>query len=698
MTKRWGGPSLDLTTTVTYSTGLGEEKKGEAMRIEYRRFGIRPRAVSHCSLAAPSSNGDLARSQPKEPSLVSPSFVPPMHSQNMTITPDTLALSSKFGHSLSFSSHLRTLVPHLSPNHLPSRELNSTFFYSAGIAHLSYAKGRSQLPPPYGVQDRDLLFHTTHSRVLRFYDLPPLPSVFLHSLFLEAVRENKSRLPIPKSLWARRAECAGIGSTDDGVWAVFGTHEEARSALTAFGAAVSISPALESDLEPLHTLQKIQFRAVTDLSMPTESPITTNDLASCDLISKQMGSIWSSRPRRSPDATSASASGITLSSNPPSPRNVFRLGDWMCPSPSCAAHNFGRNFTCIGCGCPRPSTSHVISRSPFPIINSAQVSSPRFAGAVGSQMPASLSHRIPHVLTPSGRAFSVGGRVQNVSSDPLFSCFLFWPDNEPLPEQGQIRPGNIVGVPHPPILNTGNRGPIEHQPGDWVCKKCGYHNWRRRKVCQTCYPYAEGNGDSIPAAVQADRIKRLRDALTTTLSPSLPPIHCAAVEYPSQSPFAHIQHSNDCFLTTCRCRTSWSPALPSRDQAGGELGSRHSKDTIYQTSTPVSLSYRETVPFPIENASGHFLPSCLQDVVQSPSLSPTSTTSADLSVDEYIASPVSVYSTGSAKLCTSGDTSLPMHRTPSSVSLGLGNIWQLDGEESKAFSSSFSPQNETSRI
>jgi hypothetical protein len=121
-------------------------------------------------------------------------------------------------------------------------------------------------------------------------------------------------------------------------------------------------------------------------------------------------------------------------------------------------------------------------------------------------MPASLPHRIPHILTPSGRAFSVGGRVQDVSSDPLASCFMFWPDNEPLPEQGQLRPNDILGEPvrvvflvvrlyliqrdsqHPPILNTGNKGPIEHQPGDWICKKCSYLNWRRRKVCQTCYP------------------------------------------------------------------------------------------------------------------------------------------------------------------------------------------------------------------
>ena len=108
-----------------------------------------------------------------------------------------------------------------------------------------------------------------------------------------------------------------------------------------------------------------------------------------------------------------------------------------------------RNFTCIGCGYPRPSTSHVplVRRTSLSAISPAQVPSPRFAGSFETQMPASLSHRIPHILTPSGRAFSIGGRVQDVSSDPLSSCFLFWPDNEPLPEQGQLRPSILIGVP-----------------------------------------------------------------------------------------------------------------------------------------------------------------------------------------------------------------------------------------------------------
>ncbi|KAL5520499.1 hypothetical protein ACEPAG_9723 [Sanghuangporus baumii] len=113
------------------------------------------------------------------------------------------------------------------------------------------------------------------------------------------------------------------------------------------------------------------------------------------------------------------------------------------------------------------------------------------------------------LLTPSGRAFAVGGEVQNISPDPLAPCVMFWPDNEPFPEPGQIRPASLSNVPQPPIMNTGNKGPIERQPGDWVCRKCQYLNWRRRKVCQTCFPYAEGNGDSVSATMHAERLALL---------------------------------------------------------------------------------------------------------------------------------------------------------------------------------------------
>lgn len=50
------------------------------------------------------------------------------------------------------------------------------------------------------------------------------------------------------------------------------------------------------------------------------------------------------------------------------------------------------------------------------------------------------------VLTPSGSAFAVNGKVQNVSPDPLSPCVMFWPENEPFPALGQIRPAIPSGT------------------------------------------------------------------------------------------------------------------------------------------------------------------------------------------------------------------------------------------------------------
>ena len=210
---------------------------------------------------------------------------------------------------------------------------------------------------------------------------------------------------------------------------------------------------------------------------------------------------------------------------------------------------------------------------------------------------------------------------------------------------------------------------------------------------------AEGNGDSIPAAVQADRIKRLREALAVTLPPSLSNVQTASLDVPPQSPVAHIQRPHCRYIDPRGPRTMCPSALKSRNQTRSsvELGF-HYKDTIYQTSTaPTSLSYSEPPALlPLDNGSGPFLPSCLQDIVQSPSLSPTSTVSADLSVDEYVATPASAYSTISAKHYPNNEHPLHVRRTTSSAS--LRNIWQLDGEESKALSGSLTSPNEIPRV
>ncbi|KAI0087648.1 hypothetical protein BDY19DRAFT_892793 [Irpex rosettiformis] len=61
-------------------------------------------------------------------------------------------------------------------------------------------------------------------------------------------------------------------------------------------------------------------------------------------------------------------------------------------------------------------------------------------GALPSPIPAKPPAPSYPLLTPSGHALASGGRVRNISLDPMNPCVMYWPDNEPLPERGQIRP------------------------------------------------------------------------------------------------------------------------------------------------------------------------------------------------------------------------------------------------------------------
>jgi hypothetical protein len=129
-----------------------------------------------------------------------------------------------------------------------------------------------------------------------------------------------------------------------------------------------------------------------------------------------------------------------------------------------------RNLACIGCGCPRSgggtASSQVQQQQSYP--TTRMISSPRFTSVLPqnsvplvstqpspcnysqsqhSSLPPPAQKSAHPLLTPSGRAFAVGGKVQNISSDPLSPCIMYWPDNEPFPEQGQIRPSGLVGIP-----------------------------------------------------------------------------------------------------------------------------------------------------------------------------------------------------------------------------------------------------------
>ena len=263
-------------------------------------------------------------------------------------------------------------------------------------------------------------------------------------------------------------------------------------------------------------------------------------------------------------------------------------------------------------------------------------------------------------------------------------------------------------------------------------------NWRRRKVCQTCYPCerppfprclcirkwtfrdcadAEGNGDSISAAVQAERIALLSSVLVSqvqqqqqTQAAAPPPFRDVAPAPAPQRQGRLPARTVPQVLHTAIPRhasslDSYQPLAPHAvPRAYAPLDSPPYDDAqpIYQTSSrrqtsPLArspLTPPQSAGFPPTPAQAQapLLPAFLQDIVQSPSLSPTSTCSADLSADadEFDSSHASIYSTQVHDYSEANGRgrALPASASASAASLvgnagGGANIWRLDGEESK---------------
>ena len=120
-------------------------------------------------------------------------------------------------------------------------------------------------------------------------------------------------------------------------------------------------------------------------------------------------------------------------------------------------------------------------------------------------------------------------------------------------------------------------------------------------------------------------------------------------------------------------------ALVHRSHSDIELSAHYANDhPIYQTSghrqpSPLYSTGPDVYQMPV-HAPAPLLPSFLQDIIQSPALSPTSTSSADLSFEEYDE--------------VTSKSILPHNHSDDDLATSppLGNIWRLDGEESKSLS------------
>ncbi|KIJ30457.1 hypothetical protein M422DRAFT_53729 [Sphaerobolus stellatus SS14] len=388
---------------------------------------------------------------------------------------------------------------------------------------------RSPSPPSYPTTASHVLmgrgeyhqFLASRSRVIRVFNLPKDPASHLVALFQPP--------HTPKSLWCVREDFGGARpGEEDSVWAVFRSHEQAVQALNLNGGTVSIATALESDLEPFGKLRK--FELVTrplatvfppPLAYRPPPPLPANPPSPQFMLSSNPPN-----PRHSfrpgdwicPSLSCGAhnfmrntlcigcgatrPNGLIPSSwprLPTSPRfqNDVPLSEYVKFDVNTPPRYAERGPVTVFSSFSSLGSSSSLAQHPQPPINSSLT--PSFTNIANQQateylrFPMDASHsnsvpapkasstssslqlnQLPLVITPSGRARATNVVHRNVSGDPRNPCFIMWPENEAIPSAGQIRPLIELGPQLPPIMNTGNKGPIALQPGDWLCMECKY--------------------------------------------------------------------------------------------------------------------------------------------------------------------------------------------------------------------------------
>ncbi|KAI5990455.1 hypothetical protein EDD15DRAFT_2198047 [Pisolithus albus] len=484
-------------------------------------------------------------------------------------------------------------------------------------------------------------FVSTRSRVVQV-------SILSLVSFLESLHEERHGGFVPRaqplSMWTTKEH-----ADPDNTWVVFRTHDEARAFLSLSYPSITVLPALEADLELLERFWR------TDIGHKVDSyrdhqlrmSLSTPDLHRRATLAQPSSPAFSLPVTHAED--------FTLSSNPPNPRTTFRSGDWMSMqfAQLCRSQLWGVRMPTLGKSSYLDASTRVCSIAHDALAFLSSVHRFRqYDVSLRSTVDTSYHFWItlPQRVARSQAYVSFTSRFdqRQVTLAIPPSTYTLWAT-----DTTQSSHGMPLTFCHqqPPILNTGNRGPIEHQPGDWICLKCNYLNWRRRKVCQTCFPYAEGNGDSISAAVQAERIHLLTSLLARNQlsvnpqsSPEMLPKPTVPVQ-PQRSPVDLSQ----------------SLQVPPRPRSQLDLGARYpDSQFIYETSGP-ALPLRH-LRFLAYRAVAHSVP--------------TSTSSAELSIEEYEDnSPSSQRSSlGRDRLVLSDDS---ISHSP------LGNIWKLNDEETK---------------
>jgi len=177
----------------------------------------------------------------------------------------------------------------------------------------------------------------------------------------------------------------------------------------------------------------------------------------------------SKRPRRSGD-------GDTDKELPPN----HRPGDWTCPDPGCAAHNFASKTACFRCNIPKSAPSN-FKVGDWMCNSCSQHNFTRNVACFKCKMPKNSG--------PGGMGMGMGVR-------PGMDMGMGGP-------RGHGHGGGGGLLPRPPSgmgmgmgmdmdmgmgmgMGMGGMGGPNVRPGDWTCQSCGGHNFASKTKCFTC--------------------------------------------------------------------------------------------------------------------------------------------------------------------------------------------------------------------
>ncbi|GAA6060821.1 hypothetical protein JCM10212_000594 [Sporobolomyces blumeae] len=166
-----------------------------------------------------------------------------------------------------------------------------------------------------------------------------------------------------------------------------------------------------------------------------------------------------------------------------------------------------------------PIPTYTSGASPFAAPSPTR---PSFAPSIGpppSSLPpyallSSPSSTLPRDTTPRSVARPAGYPLSPADTERIAKLH-----NGRIPTLEQLcPPDHVNSASQQPIVNTGNQGPMVVQAGDWRCGTCSFVNWRRRKICLRCFPFANDIGNIL--TIQSQRAAHLAGPVMPSSAPA----------------------------------------------------------------------------------------------------------------------------------------------------------------------------------